>query len=303
MPFDPETKLTRESFSSLPPLCTDGAWGTELLKLGGDPDEVKDLWNLSAPDRVLQVARAYVEAGANIILTNTFSANRVILEPHGAADRAAEVTRAGAELSRRAAAGKAYVFGSIGPTGKMVSIGDLSVHDAESVFEEQAVALAEGGVDAIVIETQADVKEAGAALRACLRATSLPVGVSFTFDSGKDKTRTMMGVTVSAAHELARSEGASFVGANCGVGIESYVNVARLFAECGDELPIWIKGNAGAPELGPDGKPTYRATPEVFANAVKPLLDAGVRFIGGCCGSTPEHIRALRIALDRALEA
>ena len=94
MPFDPETKLTRESFSSLPPLCTDGAWGTELLKLGGEPDEVKDLWNLSAPDRVLQVARAYVEAGANIILTNTFSANRVILEPHGAADRAAEATRA-----------------------------------------------------------------------------------------------------------------------------------------------------------------------------------------------------------------
>jgi methionine synthase I (cobalamin-dependent) len=110
----------------------------------------------------------------------------------------------------------------------------------------------------------------------------------------------MMGVTVAEAWELARAEGASFVGGNCGVGLDRYLAVARLFAECGGELPIWIKGNAGKPELGPDGKAVYRATPEDFAAAVGPLLDAGVRFIGGCCGSTPDHIRALSRAIRGA---
>jgi methionine synthase I (cobalamin-dependent) len=292
-------RLTRANFGELPVSPTDGAWGTELMKLGGASTELKDLWNVSAPDNVLQVARSYVDAGARIILTNTFSANAVVIARHGAAGRSAEVTRAGAAISRQAAGDRALVFGSIGPTGKLVSLKQIAVAEAEAAFAEQARALAEGGADAIVIETMADLAEAQAALRACLAACDLPVGVSFTFDSGKEKDRTMMGVTPAQAWKLAREGGASFVGANCGIGIDAYVKVALQFAACGGELPLWIKGNAGRPEMEADGSVHYRAGPEDFSRAVPPLVEAGVHFIGGCCGSTPAHVRAVVAALDK----
>ena len=274
-----------------------GAWGTELMKLGGASTELKDLWNVSAPDKVLQVARSYVDAGAAIILTNTFSSNSITLARHGAPGRSAELSRAGAAISRQAAGGRALVFGSIGPTGKLVSLKQLAVEEAEAVFAEQAAALADGGADAIVIETMGDLEEAKAALRACLRACELPVGVSFTFDSGKEKNRTMMGVTTAQAWKAARECGASFVGANCGIGIDAYVKVARELAQCGSELPIWIKGNAGRPEMAADGSVHYKAGPEDFARAVPELVAAGVRFIGGCCGSTPAHVAAIVAAI------
>ena len=291
-------KLTRENFNQLPLLATDGAWGTELMKLGGAPAELKELWNVSAPDKVLQVARSYVDAGARVILTNTFSANRVVLERHKAAGRSAELSRAGAAISRQAAGDRALVFGSIGPTGKLVSMKQLAVADAEAVFAEQALALEEGGADAIVIETMADIEEAKAALRACLGACSLPVGVSFTFDSGKEKNRTMMGVTPAQAWKAARDGGASFVGANCGIGIDAYVKVAAELARCGPDLPLWIKGNAGLPKMAADGSMHYTAGPEDFSHAVPDLVAAGVRFIGGCCGSTPAHVAAIVAAIE-----
>ena len=291
-------KLTRENFGQLPLTPTDGAWGTELMKLGGASAELKDLWNVSAPDKVLQVARSYVNAGARIILTNTFSSNRIVLERHGAGGRSAELSRAGAAISRQAAAGRAWVFGSIGPTGKLVSLKQLDVATAEAVFAEQAAALAAGGADAIVIETMADLEEAKAALSACLRACDLPVGVSFTFDSGKEKNRTMMGVTPAQAWRAAHEGGASFVGANCGIGIDAYVKVARELAQCGSELPLWIKGNAGRPVMAADGSTHYNAGPEDFSRAVPELVAAGVRFIGGCCGSTPAHVAAIVAAIE-----
>jgi methionine synthase I (cobalamin-dependent) len=289
--------LTRGNFSQLPLMPTDGAWGTELMKLGGASSELKELWNVSAPDKVLRVARSYVEAGARIILTNTFSANRIVLERHGAAGRSTELSRAGAAISLQAAGDRALVFGSIGPTGKLVSMKQLTVADAEAAFAEQAAALAEGGADAIVIETMADIEEAKAALRACLGACDLPVGVSFTFDSGKDKNRTMMGVTPAQAWKAARESGASFVGANCGIGIDAYVKVARELAQCGAELPLWIKGNAGRPKMASDGSTRYDAGPQDFSRAVPELVAAGVRFIGGCCGSTPAHVAAIAAAI------
>jgi methionine synthase I (cobalamin-dependent) len=272
------------------------------MKLGGSPGEMRDFWNVSAAEKVLQVARSYVEAGSKVILTNTFSSNRAVLEGHGAAGRAAELSKAGAEISRRAAAGKACVFASMGPTGKMVSAGELSPEAAAEIFAEQAAALAAGGVDALCLETFSDLEEARAGLQGCLKACSLPVGVSFTFDSGKNKDRTMMGVTVEQAYGMARDGGASFVGANCGLGIEAYVPLAQRFVSCGRELPVWIKGNAGKPEAGPNGTTIYRATPEVYARAARPLFDLGVRFMGGCCGSTPAHIRAMADALAGCLK-
>ena len=294
-------RLTRGNFGALSRLPTDGAWGTELMKLGGASTELKDLWNVSAPDKVLQVAQSYVQAGARVILTNTFSSNAIMLARHGAAGRSAELSRAGAAISRQAAnqaAGqstgeRALVFGSIGPTGKLVSLKQLAVAEAEAAFAEQAAALAAGGADAIVIETMADLAEAQAALRACMAACDLPVGVSFSFDSGKDKNRTMMGVTPAQAWKMAHENGASFIGANCGIGIDAYVKIARELAACGDALPLWIKGNAGRPEMDADGSVHYRAGPEVFAQAVPELLAAGAHFIGGCCGSTPDHVRAV----------
>ena len=291
-------KLKRENFGQLPLSATDGAWGTELIKVGGASTELKDLWNISAPDKVLQVARSYVEAGADIILTNTFSSNRIVLERHRANGSSAELSRAGAAISRQAAGDRALVFASIGPTGKLVSLEELDVAEAESVFAEQAIALAEGGADAIVIETMADLEEAKAALRACLRACDLPVGVSFTFDSGKDKNRTMMGVSPAQAWKAAKEGGASFVGANCGIGIDAYIKVARELAQCGSDLPLWIKGNAGSPEIAADGSTHYNAGPEDFSRAVPELVAAGVRFIGGCCGSTPAHVAAIVAAID-----
>ncbi len=240
-------RLTRENFGALPVTCTDGAWGTELQALGEQPGELTDAWNLSAPDKVLAVAAAYVDAGAQVILTNTFSANRVALARHGLDASAAALTRAGAEISRRAAGTRARVFGSVGPTGKLIALKTIDAATTAAAAAEQARALADGGADAIVIETQSALEDARAALDAALAACDLPVGVTFSFDSGRQHTRTMMGVSAQQVYEMARGAGASFVGANCGVGIEATVEVARQFRACGDALPVWNQGERGRP--------------------------------------------------------
>lgn len=301
MPFDPNVTLTRDNLRNLPPLCADGAWGTEMIRMGAAPGQLCDLWNLEFPDKVYSVAKAYVDAGAQVILTNTFNSNRIALGNHGLADRAAALSKAGAALSKQAAAGKAYVFGSIGPCGKMVVMGEVDPKEVEDSAAEQAAALIEGGADAIVIETQTDLIEAEAALRGCLAATDVPVGVSFTFDSGADNEFTMMGVSIPQAYEMAAANGASFVGANCGVGIESFSSIARAFSACGRTLPLWVKGNAGKPSIAGDGSLVYMASPDVYAHAVKSLLDAGAKFIGGCCGSAPAHIKAIADAMRKLL--
>ena len=301
MEFDPAVKLTRENIKDLPPLCTDGAWGTEMAKQGsGDPGYICDFWNLEQPQAVLAVAKSYVDAGAQIILTNTFNSNPIALHRHNLQNKAAELNRQGAELSKRAAAGKAYVFASMGPCGKMVMMGDIDPGIVEESAARQAHVLESGGADAIVIETQSDIAEAEALLKGVLRGCSLPVGVSFTFDSGENNDKTMMGVSIPQAYAMAKTFGASFVGANCGAGIDTFPNVAEQFAACGSDLPIWIKGNAGLPETDGLGNMIFRAGPDIFAQTVPELLKAGARFIGGCCGSTPEHVRAIAQAMASA---
>lgn len=302
MTFDANVKLTKENLRGLPVLLSDGAWGTEMQKLGAKPGEMCDLWNVEHPERVLSVAQSYVDAGSHVILTNTFNCNRIVLAKHGLESRVAELSRAGAEISRKAAKGRAYVFASLGPTGKLVTMGELDPTEVEDIYGQQAAALAEGGADALLVETQADIAEAEAAIKGCLKATSLPVGVSFTFDSGKDNSRTMMGVSIEQAYQMALAAGASFVGANCGAGIETFVGIAKRFAECGKELPIWIKGNAGKPELDlASGRTVYKASPQIYADAVEALLAAGAGFMGGCCGSSPAHIRAMADKLTQVL--
>jgi len=272
MQFDPNVKLTRQNIKELPPLCTDGAWGTEMAKRGGDPGYICDVWNLERPDAVFAVAKDYVDAGAQVILTNTFNSNPIALNRHLLANKAAELNRLGAEISKRAAKGKAYVFASIGPCGKMVMMGYIDPAVVEEAAARQAHVLEAGGADAIVIETQSDIVEAEAILKGALRGCSLPVGVSFTFDSGENNDKTMMGVSIAQAYAMAKVSGASFVGANCGAGIETFPNIARQYAACGADLPIWIKGNAGLPETDGLGNMVFRAGPEIYAQAVPELL-------------------------------
>jgi methionine synthase I (cobalamin-dependent) len=283
--------MTRfQKWLSAGPLITDGAWGTELLALGLPPGVLPDAWNLDRPESVESVARAYVEAGSQVILTNTFRSNRITLEEAGLAGQLDAINRAGVEISKRAAAGKALVFASIGPTGKLLMNGEVSREQVSASFAAQAVALAAAGADALLIETMSDLEEAGIALSAA-QSTGLPVVVSFAFDSGKNKDRTMMGVTPEAAARAMESAGADAVGANCGVGIERFVPVCeRLAAAC--SLPVWIKANAGLPEMR-EGSVVYSTPAGVFASYLPALVEAGASFVGGCCGTTPEFIRAL----------
>ena len=277
------------------PVLLDGAWGTQIQDRGLPPGSSGEHWNLEWPERIEEVARTYVNAGSRIILTNTFCGNRLMLATHGLGEAAFDINRAGAEISRRAARDKALVFGSIGPTGKLVLMGDTSEPELLDVFGEQASALAAGGVDGIVVETMSALDEYRCAIRAA-KATGLSVVACMVFDSGPDRDRTMMGATPEQAAEVAKEEGADVIGANCGQGIEGYIPIAkRLKSAC--ELPVWIKPNAGLPVMV-DGKTTYAITPDVFARQTLDLVSAGADFVGGCCGTSPEFIAAVRAALD-----
>ena len=268
---------------------TDGAWGTELQARGLAPGAAPDIWNLTRPQIVEAVARAYVEAGSQVILTNTFRANAVAL----GGDLEA-INRAGVAISKRAAAGGALVFASMGPTGKMLMAGEIGEDQAHAAFAAQAMALAAGGADALLVETMSDVAEARLAVAAA-RGTGLPVIVSFAFDSGRHKDRTMTGATPEAVAAGMREAGADAVGANCGVGVEQAAAIClRLRAAC--DLPIWIKPNAGLPSMEetPAGIAIrYGTSAEFFASHYAALRDAGASFVGGCCGSTPDFVRAL----------
>ncbi len=272
------------------PVVTDGAWGTELQARGLPAGELPDGWNLTHPERVAEVARAYVAAGSRVILTNTFGANRLRLAGHGLADRVAEINRRGVEISKQAAGPRARVFASIGPAGKMLLTGETTAVELTDAFTEQAQALAEGGADALIIETMSDLEEAKLALAAA-KTTGLPVVVCMVFDAGRDKDRTLMGATPEQVARELTAAGADVIGANCGVGIERYVPVCRRLRAATDR-PVWIKPNAGLPVLE-NGRVVYHTTPEEFAGHVPELVAAGAGFIGGCCGTTPEFIRAV----------
>jgi methionine synthase I (cobalamin-dependent) len=279
------------------PVLTDGAWGTEFQARGLEAGECPDSWNLKYPERVEEVARAYVEAGSQVILTNTFRANRLALAGHGMAEQVREINRVGVEISRRAAAGRARVFASLGPSGKLLMMGEVSEAELLEAFTEQAQALAEGGADALIFETMSDLEEAKAGVKAA-RATGLPVIVSMAYDSGKNLDRTMMGTTPEVAATELTATGADVIGANCGQGIESYTALCQRLHQS-TSLPIWMKPNAGLPELVEGGGTRYHTAPETFARHVPALLAAGANFLGGCCGTSPEFIRALRNTFGR----
>jgi len=245
-------------------------------------------------DRTAEVNRIGAEiskraAGADIILTNTLGGSRLKLEKSGLAARTGEVNRTGAEISKRAAGDNALVFGSVGPTGEfMAPLGTVTEAEMVACFAEQIGALSEGGVDAILIETQSDLGEAKAALSAARESTDLSVAVSMTFEKGVKGYATIMGVTpVQAADEL-QAAGADIVGSNCGGGMEQIIAVISEMKPVADR-PVWAKPNAGLPELV-EGRTVFRETPEQMASHFAELAEAGADIIGGCCGTTPGHL-------------
>jgi methionine synthase I (cobalamin-dependent) len=278
------------------PVITDGAWGTQLQALGLPSGACPDQWNLSHPERVEQVPKAYVEAGSQIVLTNTFRANRLAMAAYGLSDKVVQINQAGGTISRRAAGKRALVFGSIGPSGKMLFAGQATEAELHGAFIEQAQALADSGVDALVIETMADLEEAKLAVAAA-RTIGLPVVACTVFDSGKDKDRIMTGRTPEQVAQELTAAGADVVGANCGQGIASYLAICRRLRTATDR-PIWIKANAGVPRIVGD-KVVYETSAEQFAEYGPQLVAAGASFIGGCCGTGPDYIRALKQRIGR----
>ena len=273
------------------PVILDGGWGTQLQRLGLEVGAHPDLWNLTAPEKVEQVARAYVEAGSRVILTNTFGATKFTLDKHGFIDKVAEVNRTGVEISKRATFGtQTRVFASMGPTGIMLMMGEVPPERLYDAFLEQAEAIASSGADAVVVETMSDPAEAELAVKAA-KTTGLPVAVSFVFDAGKNQDRTMMGTTPEQIVQRMTDAGADIIGSNCGQGIDGFIPICRRMKAVTD-LPIWMKANADLPEIE-NGQTVYRQSPDVFAEKARELVEAGANFIGGCCGTSPDFIRAL----------
>lgn len=274
----------------------DGAWGTELEQQGLLSGKVPELLNAENPAAIEAIARSYVEEGSEIILTNTFGANRLVLERHDASERVEELVVAGVNISRKAADGRAKVFASIGPTGKIVMMGEVSAEQLGEAFRETAAAIDDARPDAIVLETFAELEELKLALQAVKAVSKLPVIAGMTFSAGKDGTTTIMGNTPEELAAVAEKDGAAGVGANCGIGPDVYLRVAQRLGAV-TKLPLWIKPNAGLPQAGADSKTRDPVGPEEFASYVPQFIEAGVTFLGGCCGTTPAHILAARAAL------
>jgi len=274
----------------------DGAWGTELQSMGLPAGACPELWNVENPDAVRAVADSYVQAGSDVIITNTFGANKFVLSQHGAENRVAELAESGASISRAAAGDEVKVFASIGPSGKVVMMQEVPQEQLLQTFADAAGAVERGGADAVVLETFNELDEITLALQAVKSACRLPVVCSMTYTAGPDGTATVMGNRPEQLVEMAGKHGADAVGANCGAGPEHYVKIVQLYRQATD-MPVWVKANAGMPTIV-DGKTTFPLSPQQFAACVSDLASAGANFIGGCCGTGPEHIRAIREAVD-----
>ncbi|MCS7011677.1 MAG: homocysteine S-methyltransferase family protein [Anaerolineales bacterium] len=273
-------------------LVADGATGTNLQKRGLKPGTPPEELVLDQPDWILDLASAFVEAGSDIILTCTFGGTRIRLRESQYADRVSEINRCAAELARQAASARpdVLVAGSIGPTGVLLQpYGPLSVEEAESAYREQVQALVQGGVDLLLIETHFSFEEADAAFRAARSVTDLPIVVSFSYDRG---VRTMMGVKPADMIRHYKAMGAAMVGANCGTTLENMEKIIQDYASAEPAFPLWAKPNAGLPRLEGDVT-VFDISPSQMAEFARRYVESGARVVGGCCGSTPEHVAAI----------
>jgi 5-methyltetrahydrofolate--homocysteine methyltransferase len=280
-------------------LLADGAMGTMLFEAGLESGESPQAWNVSHPEHVRAVHRAYLDAGSQIVLSNTFGGNRYRLARHNLQAQLAELNRAGAALLRAEvdeAGGSALAAGDMGPTGELLApLGKLAYADAVDAYAEQAAALLAGGVDLIWVETMSALEEVHAAIEGVRRVSAdVPVIMTMTFEK---HGRTMMGVTPQQAMKSATEWGASAMGGNCGTGPEELLAMIRTLHGLAPDMTLVFKPNAGVPELI-DGKTTYNATAASMAPCAIAAIREGARIIGACCGSTPGHIRAMREAIS-----
>jgi 5-methyltetrahydrofolate--homocysteine methyltransferase len=284
------------------PLVGDGAMGTQLMLAGLEQGGCGEAWNLTHPERVLAIQRRYADAGSDCLITNSFGGSRIMLNRHGHAGDAAAVNRAAVEIARQAFAGRpGFVLGDVGPFGGLMEpYGEFTVEQVSSAFAEQCAALVAAGADGIIIETQTSLEELGLAIRAARGAGATCIIGSMAYDVTLDGStfRTMMGIDPERAAEFMQNEGADVVALNCGTGmnmdrarqaVERYKRVT--------DLPIMVQPNAGLPRLEAM-KVVYDEPPEEMVRGVTPLLAAGANILGACCGSTPDHIRAFRGAVD-----
>jgi 5-methyltetrahydrofolate--homocysteine methyltransferase len=280
---------------SNPFLIGDGAMGTMLQQKGLAGGGAPELWNVERPDIIKEIYQGYVDAGSQIIETNTFGGTRYRLGLHGLQDRVYELNKAGAALAREIAGEDVLVAGSMGPTGELMQpMGELTYEKAVEAFAEQAAALAEGGVDFFLIETMSDLDEVKAAVAGCRSVIDLPIATTLTFDTNY---HTMMGVSPAQALQELAAAGVKIIGANCGNGPEeTRVAIQEMVAVRPEGVYLMAQSNAGLPHIE-HGEIHYDGTPEVMADLALDLAGMGADIIGACCGSTPEHIRAMREAL------
>lgn len=276
-------------------LVADGALGTYMQAQGLPAGTLPELWNAEQPEKVRAIHRAYLEAGADILTTNTFNGNRLRVPSRVEGHDIIDLVRRGVELAREVAGDRAWVAGSMGPTGKLLEpLGDVPCAQAQEVYAEQAAAMAAAGADVILIETMSDLLEARAALLGCKQSTALPVFVTFAFD---EMGRTIMGNPADEACREMQALGAAAVGANCGAGPAAVTTaLQRMVRAC--SLPLIAQPNAGLPRLQATGETTWDSTPDEFAEQARVLIGLGARVVGACCGSTPAHIQAIRAAVN-----
>jgi len=277
----------------------DGAMGTQLIARGMEVGTCNDYLNVESPDIVCDIHQAYLRAGSDAVLTNTFGANKYALARHKLAEEATKINKAGAQIARRAAGEEKYVLGDIGPSGDFLQpLGSIKPEELKAAFAEQAKALLAGGVNGFIIETMTALDEAAIAIEAATTVSGdLPVFASMAFDKAGDDFRTMMGVDIESAVSEIVSLGVDAVGFNCGtVSLNEYVELAEKFVSSvralSNEVAIYAEPNAGKPELV-EGRAVYKVSPGDFAAAVEKIHLAGVNIIGGCCGTGPAHIEAV----------
>ncbi|MDP2338730.1 MAG: homocysteine S-methyltransferase family protein [Bacteroidota bacterium] len=271
-------------------LVSDGAWGTFLQKKGLKPGECPEEWNITRTEDVYDIARSYIEAGADMIETNSFGGSRYKLANYGLEAQVFELNKAAAEISRKAAGTDRFVLGSVGPTGKLLMMEEVTEDELYEAFKEQSMALEAGGADAIVIETMTDLDEARIAVKAAKENTACEVICTMTFDKILGgEYRTMMGISPTEMTQVLAEAGASIIGANCGNGMANMIGIVKEIRQANPTVPILIHANAGMPQYC-NGETTFPETPADMSGQVKEMIEAGANIIGGCCGTTPDHI-------------